>query len=268
MSFPGLAGDPETPSVARIYDYLLGGHHNFPADRAAAEQALAANPDMRLIMQANRGFLRRAVTFMIGEGISQFLDLGSGIPTVGNVHEVAQNANPTARVLYVDIDPVAVAQSAALLAGNPNASVIQADVRDPKQILDHPEARRLLDLRQPIGVLLVSLLHFIPDTSEARQLVQHLREAVAPGSYMVISHAGMEYEEAKRWLDRAVQAYSRSTTPITPRTRAEIASFFEGLELVEPGLVDVPLWRPEGPHDVLLDDPKRANGVAGVARKP
>jgi hypothetical protein len=141
-------------------------------------------------------------------------------------------------------------------------------VRDPKQILDHPEARRLLDLRQPIGVLLVSLLHFIPDTSEARQLVQHLREAVAPGSYMVISHAGMEYEEAKRWLDRAVQAYSRSTTPITPRTRAEIASFFEGLELVEPGLVDVPLWRPEGPHDVLLDDPKRANGVAGVARKP
>jgi hypothetical protein len=268
VSAPRPQAGEDRPSVARMYDYLLGGFHNFAADRAAAEQAVAANPDMPLIMRANRAFLRRAVSFLMAEGIDQFLDLGSGMPTAGNVHEVVQAANPEARVLYVDIDPVAVAYGATLLEGNPNASIIQADARNLEEILGRPEVRRLLDLRQPVGVLLVSVLHFIADTGEAQRLVQALRAAVPPGSYVVISHAALDYEEAQQWVNGAVQAYARSTTPITLRTRSEIAEFLEGLELVEPGLVEVPLWRPEGPDDILLDEPRRVNGVAAVARKP
>jgi hypothetical protein len=250
-----------------MYDYLLGGHHNFAADRAAAEAASKHFPDLPLILRANRTFLRRAVTFVSEQGIDQFLDLGSGIPTVGNVHEVAQELNPAARVVYVDIDPVAVTHSAALLESNPQAAVVQADVRDPDVILAHPAVQDLLDLRRPVAILLVAVLHFLPDTAETQQLVALLRERMVSGSYLVISHASVE-GLGLELRARAQAEYARSGNPMTMRTRAEIGAFFEGLDLVEPGLVPVPLWRPEGPDDLLLDEPGRSNGFVGVGRKP
>lgn len=265
MRDPSWPLDPDTrPSVARMYDYLLGGHHNFPADRAAAEQMVALMPDFPLIMAANRAFLRRAVNFLLSEGITQFLDIGSGIPTVGNVHEVAQATRPDARVVYVDIDPVAVTHSAALLAGNPNATVIQADARQPDQIIGHPEVRRLLDFRRPLGVLLVAFLHFVPDDEEAIQIVRRLTDAVAPGSYVAISHAIHTY--APDVEGRGVAVYNRSNTPIMMRSPERVRRFYEPLDLVEPGLVLIPLWRPESPDDVFLHEPRRSGMLAGVGR--
>ncbi len=266
MSSPSWPLDPDSrPSVARMYDYLLGGHHNFPADRAAAEQMVALMPDFPLIMAANRAFLRRAVNFLLSEGITQFLDIGSGIPTVGNVHEVAQASRPDAKVVYVDIDPVAVTHSAALLAGNPNATVVQADARQPDHILGHPEVRRLLDFREPIGVLLVAFLHFVPDDDEAIQIVRRLGDATPPGSFVAISHALHSY--APDVEGRGLEVYNRSNAPITIRSPERVSRFYEPLELVEPGLVPIPLWRPESPDDVLLNEPARASMLAGVGRK-
>ncbi len=263
--------DPDArPSPARMYDYFLGGSHNFPADRAAAEQIIALGSDVILVAQANRAFLRRAVTYLSEQGITQFLDLGSGIPTVGNVHEVAQGIRPDAHVVYVDIDPVAVTHSASLLAGNPTASVIQADARDSESILNHPEVRRLLDFSRPLGLLMVGFLYFIQDDADAERLVRSLRDALAPGSYVVISHALSEYAEAapSDLVEEAEAVYNRSTNPYRLRSWSQIAQFFDGLELVEPGLVDLPLWHPEGPDDIFLDDPGRSAFVAGVGRKP
>jgi hypothetical protein len=254
------------PSPARMYDYFLGGHHNFPIDRKAAEEVIAAFPDMPVVAQANRAFLRRAVRFLVDEGISQFLDIGSGIPTVGNVHDVAQAINPSARVVYVDVDPVAVTHGRALLASNPNAMVIQADARDVDRLIT--EAGSLLDLAQPVGVLLVALLHFIPDDETARRVVVQFNDAMPPGSYVVVSHALSEPTVVltPEGLDAAQGVYQRATAPFTARTRERIERLVEPLDLVEPGLALLPLWRPEGPDDVLLDEPKRAAALAAVGR--
>lgn len=253
-----------------MYDYFLGGHHNFPVDRAAAEQIIALGPQVPLIAHANRAFLRRAVNALIALGITQFLDIGSGIPTVGNVHEVAQAANPEARIVYVDIDPLAVTHSASILTGNANATVVQADARRPETILDHPEVRRLLDFSRPIAVLLVSFLHFVTDDDEASALVRGLRDALAPGSYIVISHSILESIEGmpQDVVEQGTAVYNRSSNPVRMRPRAQVARFFDGLELIEPGLVDMPLWRPEGPDDVYLDTPEKSAFVAGIGRKP
>jgi hypothetical protein len=256
----------DQPNPARMYDYFLGGHHNFEVDRRAAEAATQIYPDFPLVMRANRAFLRRAVRFLVAQGIEQFLDLGSGIPTVGNVHEVAQDANPGARVVYVDTDPIAVAHSTAILQGNPNATIIQANAHEPERILHQLQDRHLLNLDQPLGVLLVFLLHFVSDDQEAHTIVRTLRDVLAPGSYLVISHGtadGMSSETS----EQMGRLYSRTTDPVTPRPRSEIERFFDGLELVDPGLVYVPLWRPEGPDDLLLAEPERCVSFAGVGRK-
>jgi SAM-dependent methyltransferase len=257
----------DRPSVARMYDFFLGGYHNFAIDRAVAEQVVAAHPDFPLIMRANRAFLRRAVTFLAAQGIDQFLDLGSGIPTVGNVHEVAQAINPDARVVYVDIDPVAVAHSRAILAGNPNVAAIQADARRPEQIVADPEVRRLLDFDRPLAVLVLAFLHFLQDDAEAEALMRGLRDALAPGSYLVISHASYDDMPADV-RERLEGLYARTPTPVRSRTREQIADFFSGFELVEPGLVHVPAWRPEGPGDIWHDEPERVHGFGAVGRKP
>jgi len=249
-----------------MYDYYLGGYHNFEVDRQAAEQVLALSPDSRLAAHANRAFLRRAVAYLVAQGIEQFLDIGSGIPTAGNVHEIAQRANPAARVVYVDSDPVAVRHSEAILAGNPHAGVIQADARYPEQILDHAETRRRLDFSRPVGVLLVAILHFVPDDTEAYRSVRVLRDAAVAGSYVVISHATNE-NLPREVVDQAEKLYARSTNPAKARRRAEIERFFDGLEMVEPGLVYVPLWRPESPDDLLLDQPERSLIIGGVGYK-
>jgi hypothetical protein len=254
----------DRPSAARMYDYYLGGSHNFAIDRQAAEQAITMWPDLPLLMQANRAFLRRAVRFLLAQGITQFLDIGSGIPTVGNVHEVAQQVNPTSRVVYVDIDPVAVAHSRAILAGNPLAAVVQGDARDPDQLIEQPEVQRLLDLRQPVAVLLVALLHFVPSDDDAYRLVYRLRDMIVPGSYIVISHASFEGRPVESASH--TQVYSRTPTPMMMRSRADIERLFDGLHIVEPGVVYLPVWRPESPDDVD-DHPERFTGFAGVGRK-
>jgi hypothetical protein len=259
----------DRPSAARMYDYFLGGYHNFEVDRKAAEQAIAIWPDFPLILRANRAFLRRAVRYLVDQGVEQFLDIGSGIPTVGNVHEVAQQANPAARVVYVDNDPVAVAHSRILLQESPRATIIQADVRQPQQILQNPDVARLLDFRQPLGILIVALLHFIRDDEEARQIVHALRDAAAPGSYLVLSHASAEgVSLSPESQDRLHQVYRNTPTPVTLRSSDDIARFFEGFDVVEPGIEPIPAWRPEGPDDLFADDPKRCAIFGGVGRKP
>jgi len=230
----------DRPNAARMYDYLLGGYHNFAIDRGAAEKMVAINPDAPLIMQANRAFLRRAVKFLVAQGVDQFLDLGSGIPAGGNVHEIAQQLNPAARVVYVDSDPVAVRHSEAILRDTPHATVIQADIRQPDQILDHPDVRQLLDFSQPVAVLLLFLMHFITDDEPAYGVVRVLRDRMVPGSYMAISH-GTHDNVAPDVVERLQNLYARSPTPVKLRSRTEIAAFFDGFELVDPGLVYVPL---------------------------
>lgn len=256
----------DQPTAARMYDYFLGGYHNFEADRKAAEQAIALWPDMPYVLRANRAFLRRAVRFLADQGIDQFLDVGSGIPTVGNVHEIAQQVNPEARVVYVDNDPIAVADSRALLRDNPRVGVVPADATDPDQILSHPEIPRVLDLSRPVGVLVVAILHFVEGDEVATRAVQALRDAVAPGSYLTIVHASDE-GLARETQEQLCRLYDRTPTPMILRSRDQIAHFFDGFELVDPGLVYIPLWRPEGPDDLFLKDPERCPGYAGVGRK-
>ena len=256
-----------SPNPARMYDYLLGGYNNFEVDRVAARMMIEINPDAPLVMRANRAFLRRAVEFLVGRGITQFLDVGSGIPTVGNVHEVAQKADPTARVVYVDAEPVAVRHSEMLLKDNPNATVFQFDARQPERLLDHPEVRRLLDLGKPTAVLLFCLLHFVPDDEEALHIARVLRDALAPGSYVGVSHATHEHSPPE-YIEQVTKLYSRTSTPVRMRSHGEIEGFFEGLELVEPGLVHVPLWRPETSEDLLVDQPVRSVTYGGIGRKP
>jgi O-methyltransferase involved in polyketide biosynthesis len=258
--------DRERPSAARIYDYLLGGFHNFEVDRAAAKKITGLLPDMPLYMRTNRTFLRRIVRFLTDQGIDQFLDLGSGIPTVGNVHEIAQQANPSARVVYVDNEPVAVTHSRTILEDNPRATVIQADMRQPEVILGHPETQRLLDFNKPTAVLLHSVLLFVTD-EEAYRVVRAMRDALVSGSYISISHP-TDDETPPDQGEQAKRLYAAMGTPVRIRSYNEVEKFFEGLELVEPGLVYVPLWRPEGPDDLLLKDPEMSAYYAGIGRKP
>lgn len=260
-------GSPDVPNAARMYDYWLGGYHNFETDRKAADWIQLKCPAVRPSTHANRGFLRRAVTFLLSQGIDQFLDLGSGIPTAGNVSEVAQAANPAAQVVYVDIDPVAVAHSQAILQHNPQVAMIRADVGQPQQYLDHDETKRLMDWSKPAAILCLTVLHYLLDDDQAYRVVRTLRDNLAPGSYIAISHMtydGVPPETVESFKNLGIKPNLSAKV----RTRAEIAQFFEGFELVEPGVVHIPLWRPESPTDILLDQPGQALGFAGVGRKP
>ncbi|MGW0289002.1 SAM-dependent methyltransferase [Streptomyces tuirus] len=257
--------DISVPSVSRMYDYYLGGSHNFEVDREAARRAMEFMPGLPKVMQANRAFMRRAVRYAAGQGVSQFLDVGSGIPTFGNVHEVAQAARPGARVVYVDHDPVAVAHSQAVLEDSDDAGVVAADLRKPQEILRSPEVERLIDLNQPVALLLVAILHFVEDEDDPYGAVAELREALAPGSLLVLSHAC--YEGIPLPPERAggaVDVYEDIRNPLIMRSREEIARFFEGYDMVEPGLVAMPHWRPDtAPED---EDPYAFSGLAGVGR--
>ncbi|MBV2357108.1 SAM-dependent methyltransferase [Streptomyces sp. J2-1] len=257
--------DISVPSVSRIYDYYLGGSHNFEVDREAARKAMEFLPGLPKIMQANRAFLRRAVRFAAAEGITQFLDIGSGIPTYGNVHEIARAAVDGARVLYVDHDPVAVAHSEAVLAGNDGADVLAADLRKPHEILSSPQLARLIDLKRPVALLLVAILHFVEDTDDPRAAVAELRDALAPGSMLVLTHASYEgIPLPEEQAGGAVGVYRDIRNPLVMRSREEIARFFEGFELVDPGLVLMPHWRPDSAPEE--EDPYAFSGFAGVGR--
>jgi hypothetical protein len=250
-----------------MYDYFLGGYHNFAVDRQAAEAAVAIYPDFPLVMQANRAFLRRAVKYLVSQGVRRFLDLGSGIPTVDNTHQVARRADPDARVVYVDNDPIAVAHSAALLRGEPTATIIEADAVEYQTLLSHPDVRELLGNGKPVGLLIVFVLHFVLDDKLAYDLVRNFTDALPSGSYVVISH-GTDEDVPAEVRDQLLRLYSRTTNPVRVRRRGEFARFFEGLELVEPGITYVPSWRPEAADDLLVDQPERSIGLAAVARKP
>jgi O-methyltransferase involved in polyketide biosynthesis len=251
--------------VARVYDFFLGGSHNFAVDREFGQRVMETAPLTPGIMRANRAFLRRAVQFCVAAGVRQFIDIGSGIPTVGNVHEIAQRADPGARVVYVDIDSVAVAHSQVILEGNPFATVVQGDARQPEQVLAHPETRRLIDPEQPVAVLLVALLHFLSDDAEVDAILRTVKEMLVPGSYLVISHGSLDGQPPE--AREVVQMYSRSAVPLVHRTRAQIEAFFDGLELVEPGVVHVPVWRPDT-RDETTEHPERYISYGGVGRKP
>ena len=248
-----------------MYDYYLGGFHNFAADREMAQEAIAMWPELPLMMRANRAFLRRAVRFAARQGVSQFLDIGSGIPTVGSSHEIAQKEDPEARVVYVDIDPVAVVHSRAILSENPGAAVLQGDLRDPDRIVGEPSVRSIIDFDRPVAILLVAVLHFVDDADDPKALISRLYDAVAPGSIVIISHASQDGQE--ELAETHQQLYARTATPMTMRSHAEIQALFGNFDLVEPGVVPIERWHPESPAE-LTDDGKRMVGFAGVGIKP
>jgi len=258
--------DLNRPSAARVYDFYLGGFHNFPADRAMAQEAIRMWPELPVMMQANRAFLRRAIRFAVGRGITQFLDIGSGIPTVGNSHEVAQQADPACRVVYVDIDPIAVAHSRAILGDDPATVVLQADLREPEAIVADEQVRGLLDLDRPVAVLVVALLHFVPDSDDPGGVIGRLSAALAPGSLLVISHASSDGQP--ELAARHQKLYARTPTPMTMRSRDEIADLFHGFQLLEPGVVPIQQWHPE-PESEGTPGIERMVGFAGVGvREP
>lgn len=257
---PGI--DITVPSVSRVYDYFLGGSHNFEVDRQAARIALKAIPGIPKVGQANRAMMRRAVRYAVGRGIDQFLDIGSGIPTFGNVHEVVHTLNPAAKVVYVDNDPVAVAHSKAVLEGNENATIAGADLRDPRSLLEHSEVAKLLDLDRPVALMLVAVLHFLSAADHPYEVVATLRDALAPGSLLVVTHGAPQ--DAFTADQRRVQdVYQRTSTPVVLRKAAEVERFFTGVDLLDPGVVPVQEWRPDTPP-AEDEDPALLAMLAGV----
>ena len=257
--------DTSTAHSARIYNYWLGGKDNFPADREAAEAAMAANPGIVADVRANRAFLARAVRYLVAEAdVRQFLDIGTGLPTAENTHEVAQAVAPESRIVYVDNDPIVLTHARALLSSTPEgaAAFLDADLREPELILK--SAARTLDLGQPVALMLLIILHLIPDAEHPERIVARLMSALPAGSYLVISHPARDVQPtAMAEMTRRVNERMRGAMA-TLRTRDEVARFFTGLDLVPPGLVYVHTWRP-GPGDIAPVDATSAYG--GVARK-
>lgn len=240
MNNAGL--DATRPHVARMYDYYLGGKDNFAVDREAVAAVEAAMPEVRQLALENRAFLRRAVTFMTASGIRQFIDIGAGLPTAGNTHEVAQSTAPGTRVVYVDNDPIVLSHGRALLATNADTTVVTADLRDPREVIDHEGVRQLIDFTQPVGVLLIAMTHFLRD-EEREAVMSVLRESLLPGSYLATTHVTVD-NHSREAVEGVEAVYRKTPTPIFFRRRDEITRFFDGFHLVAPGLVTVDRWRP------------------------
>jgi hypothetical protein len=263
--------DPTRATPARIYDYFLGGTNNFPVDRQVAEQLKADAPDAVDAVMANRGFHGRATVWMAGQRIRQFIDLGSGLPTQNNTHESVRRVIPDARVVYVDIDPMVAAHAGRLLAGDGSTAVITADVRQPDAVLGHPALRKLIDLAEPAGVLATDVMHFIADGSDPWGLIAQYMAALAPGSYLALSHVTTD-KLPPRMADDVMGTMKKSAIDLHMRSRPEVLRFFEGLELMapyeggEPGLTYVGLW---GAEDVTSADTDGSRVFyCGVARRP
>lgn len=257
--------DMMQPSPARMYDALLGGSHNFEVDRLAARRGTRLVPDLPRLALSNRAFLRRAVRFLIDAGITQFLDIGSGIPTAGNVHEIVREYAPGARVLYVDIDPVAVAHSQSILVGQQQYGAVEADLREPAELLARAHETGVLDPEQPVGILLIAVLHLLTDDDRPGARVAAFRHAVPAGSYVAISHltSALRPDDAAALHDSSQRG---NGVGIQFRSRAAITAMFDGWELVEPGVVELPEWRPESERD-RHETPGRSLGLAGVGCK-
>jgi hypothetical protein len=253
----------DKPSAARMYDYLLGGSHNFAVDREfLAKKIFPIQPDAKRFAIMNRAFMRRAVLFMLEQGVRQFLDLGSGIPTVGNVHEIAQSVDPSSRVVYVDNEHVAVAHGQLLLEGNENVAIVQADITKPGLILTDKDTRRLLDFTQPIGLLAITIGHYVLDDQDPRTVFASYRDALPPGSYLAISHLTNDFAMVK--AEELTEVMKHSQNNVRARSRAEVLGLFGEFELQEPGLVTTSQWRPDLPEEA---NPERDGLYAGVARK-
>jgi hypothetical protein len=258
--------DTSVAHVARVYDYWLGGKDNFAADREAGDEAIRAYPDMYSSVRANRAFLRRAVTYMAAEqGIRQFLDIGTGLPSANNTHEVAQAIAPESRIVYVDNDPIVLAHARALLTSSREGATgyLDADARNPGKILG--AAAELLDFRQPVAVLLVAILQLVGDDDDPYGLVSEFMRAVPAGSFLVISHVPSDMQRQASGVAEAASLLSRLLTQhVTPRSREGVTRFFDGLDLIDPGVVPVQQWRPETDNDAAA----RAGMWGAVGRKP
>jgi SAM-dependent methyltransferase len=253
--------NPNTPTIARVYDYWLDGKDNFAVDRDLAEKFMQADPMTRAGVRSNRAFLGRAVRFLAGEaGISQFLDIGTGIPTASNTHEVAQSVNPMARVVYVDNDPMVLAHARALLTSvTAPTAYVDADARDTGKLL--AEAARTLDFTKPVALMLIGLLHCIPDADDPYRVVADLVSALPPGSYLAISHPAADIH-ATEMAEGAAMMNAALAVPLTFRPYDRVIPFFDGLDLVEPGVVSTTQWRPDPGADTTP-----LPGWTGVARK-
>ncbi|HEX4721449.1 MAG TPA: SAM-dependent methyltransferase [Pseudonocardiaceae bacterium] len=254
--------DVHTASVARMYDYYLGGGHNLEADRAAARAVIEVMPLMVPTARANRAFLQRAVRACLDQGVRQFLDLGSGIPTVGHVHEIAHAVDPNAKVAYVDTDPIAVAHTELLLANVPAASITRADMTNPAQVLSAPGVADLLDFDRPVAVIVAAVLHFVANERNPKAILNTYRDAAAPGSLLVFSHGAVsDLVEGTE----VGELYQRTSHPLVGRTETEIAELLQGWQLLEPGLVEANDWRPE---DLAEPPLQRTPMLAAVASRP
>jgi hypothetical protein len=234
--------DPSVPNVARIYDFMLGGKDHYVADREAAAKLLKMMPGSAKACRQNRAFLGRMVSFLARGGIEQFIDLGSGLPTAENTHEIAQDVNPQARVVYVDNDPVAVVHTRALLEkGSKGVFTLEADLRDPATITSDPQVRELIDFGQPAAILAFAVLHFVTDAERPGEIIAHFTQAMASGSYLALSHLTDEAVPAETSL-AAQEVYQKATAPVVPRSREQITRFFDGMGLVKPGVTDINRW--------------------------
>jgi hypothetical protein len=246
---PGFAAsaiDTSKPHPARMYDAYLGGKDNYPVDRDAVRQVLRDFPEAPATARANRAFLGRAVRFLAGQaGIRQFLDIGTGIPSAGNVHEVAAQIAPDAKVAYVDNDPIVHVHASALLTGSGTTSIVLADLRNPEAVLAHPKLTSLIDFTQPVGLLLVAILHFLTDQEDPAAIVATLRDALPAGSHLALSHGTLDFHPPGA-AAQAAAAYRNATAPFIPRTRQQVSAFFDGFDLIDPGLIQAPLWHPDG----------------------
>lgn len=269
-----VAESVDKVSVGRVYDYLLGGVHNYAVDQAFAEEQLKHIPDMRDFARSNRAFLRRAVRFAVEQGIRQFVDIGSGLPTQGNVHEIADAAAPgECHVVYIDNEPIARAHAEILLektADPQRHRAIDADFFDGPRLWEQVRGTGLIDPEQPVALLVVALLHFMPPERKPEEVLSYYRHQLPRGSLLAASHIHIDPADTETLAatEKVEASYrKRANSPAAPRPRADIAAFFGGLDLVDPGLVWLPEWRPDG-DETHRDQPYRSHGLAGVARKP
>jgi hypothetical protein len=256
--------DLHRPNAGRVYDYYLGGGHNLDVDRRFAKQIIKQAPEVISVARYNRGFLRRSAQLLAQNGVRQFLDLGSGIPTAGNVHQVVQKVDPDCRVVYVDHEWVAVKHSELLLQDSDNVGVVQEDIRDVSRLLETVSERGLLDLEQPVAVLMYAVLHFIPDSDDPAGIVAAYRDATVPGSYLAISHGTIDHDPER--LGETAKMYQQSTTPLYVRTKNEVLRMFEGYTLLAPGIVYTVQWQPDDPEDIP-EHPELATFYACVGQR-
>ncbi|MEU4408505.1 SAM-dependent methyltransferase [Streptosporangium sp. NPDC023963] len=267
----GARIDPTIPHPARIYDYLLGGKDHFAADREAAEHLVKVSPGTREGVRAHRAFLGRAVRHLADNAeITQFLDIGTGIPTQGNTHEIAQQVNPAAHVAYVDNDPIVLVHGRALLASSEEGmtTVIEADLRDPDGILSHPEITKVIDFTRPVALIMAGVLHFVTDEEKPHELVERYKAAVPSGSQMLLSHITLDFAP-KMPREEFTKPYDKGSAPMVPRSHAQVEKFFQDWTMVPPGLVEVVTWRPdENEYQESIPGGGHAWAYGGLAVKP